>query len=146
MSHPILLDLINKNFFNYQVSQLILLLLKVGYVNFGSSLVDSRLEHKIGTPQGSILSPLFCNILFHELDFSVISLCKSVFCVWHNKNSEKWKVRSCHSNIPWKYLRHLIKSKVSKRVSGVEINKALQLIRSQNADLKEVRQPAEDEK
>ena len=145
ISHPILLGLINKKFFNYQISQVIHLLLKVGYVNFGSSLVDSRLEQKMGTPQGSILSPLFCNILLHELDSFVISLCKSVFRAQHERDSEEWKVRRRYLNTPWEDVWHLIKSKVGKRVSGKKINKALAEIRSQDAALKEVRHRAEDE-
>jgi retron-type reverse transcriptase len=40
--------------------------LKGGYVSF--NLHDSYLENRIGTPQGSILSPLFCNILLNKLD------------------------------------------------------------------------------
>ena len=53
VSHPVLLSLINKKFFNYQISQIISWLLKVGYVNFGASLVDSRLECSVlKTPQG----------------------------------------------------------------------------------------------
>jgi len=44
--------------------------LKKGYVHFGN-LCDSQLELKMGTPQGSIISPLICNILLHELDLFV---------------------------------------------------------------------------
>jgi hypothetical protein len=95
------LGLISKKIFNYKISQIILLLLKVGYVNFGSSLVDGRLEHKIGTPQGSMLSPLFCNILLHELDFFVVSLCKGVFRARHERSSEEWKVCRRYLNAPW---------------------------------------------
>ena len=145
ISHPIILSLINKKFFNYQISQIISLLLKVGYVNFGSSLVDSKLERKMGTPQGSLLSPLFCNILLHELDSFVISLCKNVFCARYERNSEEWKIRRRHLNISWEDVWHLIKSKVDKRVSGAKIYKALAEIRSQDAALKRVRHRAEDE-
>jgi group II intron reverse transcriptase/maturase len=145
ISHPILLDLINKNFFNYQISQVILLLLKVGYVNFGSSLVDSRLDQKTGTPQGSILSPFFCNILFHELDFFVMSLCKNFSRDRHEKNSEEWKIRRRYQDTSWKNVWHLIKLKVSKRVTWTKITKALTEIRSQDAVLKKVRYRSEDE-
>lgn len=53
--------------------------LKVGYLNFGALLVDSLLERKMRTLQSSRLTLLFCNILLHELDFFVISLCKDMY-------------------------------------------------------------------
>jgi retron-type reverse transcriptase len=40
---------------------------KKGYVHF-DGLCDSQLELKTRIPQGSIISPLMCNILLHELD------------------------------------------------------------------------------
>jgi hypothetical protein len=52
---------------DYWTSKLMNQFLKKGYVHFGN-LCDSRLELKIGTPQGSIISALVCNILLHELD------------------------------------------------------------------------------
>ena len=145
ISHPILLGLINKKFFNYKISQIIHLLLKVGYVNFGSSLVDSRLGQKMGTPKGSILSPLFCNILLHELDSFVVFFCKSVSRARHERDSEKWKVSRRYLNTPWEDVWYLIKSKVGKRVSGRKINKVLAEIRSQDAALKGVSHRVEDE-
>lgn len=42
-------------------------LLRVGYIHFGN-LGNSKLENEMGTPQGSILSPLMANIYLHELD------------------------------------------------------------------------------
>lgn len=144
ISHPILLGLINKKFFSYQISQVIHSLLKVGYVNFGSSLVDSKLEQKMGTPQGSILSPLFCNILLHELDSFAISLCKSVSRARHERDSEEWKVRRRYLNTFWEDIWHLIKSKVGKRVFGTKINKTLAEICSQDVALQGVRHRVED--
>jgi group II intron reverse transcriptase/maturase len=120
ISHPILLGLINKKIYNYQISQIISLLLKVGYVNFGASLVDSNLDQKIGTPQGSLLSPLLCNILLHELDSFVISLCKNIYYARHERDLEEWKIRKRYLNTPWEYVWRLIESKVDKRVSGAE--------------------------
>lgn len=48
------LDLINK-------------MTKVGYINL-QNLSDSKLEAKQGTPQGSIISPLFANIYLNMFD------------------------------------------------------------------------------
>jgi hypothetical protein len=87
-SHPILMGLITKKFHNYQVSRIIHSLLNVGYINFGATLTDSELEHSLGTPQGSLLSPLFCNILLHELDSFSISLCNKVFNAKRGISSE----------------------------------------------------------
>jgi group II intron reverse transcriptase/maturase len=145
ISHPVLLSIINKEFFNYQISQVISSLLKIGYVNFGASLIDSKLERKIGTPQGSIQSPLFCNILLHELDSFVVSLCKNVFRTRHERYLKKWKVRKHYLNTPWEDIWRLIKSKIEKRVSGEKINKVLAEIRSQNAALQKVRHRVIDE-
>jgi len=51
--------------------------MKAGYVHFGN-LVDSELENRIGTPQGSILSPLLCNILFNKFDLEMERYCELV--------------------------------------------------------------------
>jgi len=45
-------------------------LLKSGFIHF-EGLTDSKLINKLGSPQGSILSPLFCNILLHVFDLEV---------------------------------------------------------------------------
>lgn len=75
ISHSIVLSIFNEYIKDYWTSQLINKFLKKGYVHFGN-LSDSRLELKMGTPQGSIISSLICNILLHELDkfFEKISL------------------------------------------------------------------------
>jgi len=54
---------------------LLLKQLKVGYVCF-DNLHDSSLINKKGSPQGSLLSPLFCNIILHELDKFIVKICK----------------------------------------------------------------------
>jgi retron-type reverse transcriptase len=125
-SHPILMDLINKKFHNYRVSQIIYSLISVGYINFGTTLIDSELERSIGTGS-SLLSPLFCNILLHELDYFSISLCNKVFNAKRGISSGWLKVWRRYLNTPWEDVWHLIKSKVD---SAATIKKALQQIRS----------------
>jgi retron-type reverse transcriptase len=61
--------------------------MKVGYIHFGN-LSDSKLELKIGTPQGSVISPLLCNILLHELDLFMSFYIRK----YSNFNSKKRKV------------------------------------------------------
>lgn len=91
MSKQNLMSLINKNFFSYQISQIIFSLLKVGYIKFGASLVDSKLKHKKESFQGSLFSPLFCNILLHELDSFAVFYCNKVFHTRNNINLTSMK-------------------------------------------------------
>jgi len=67
--------LINNKINDYNFLILISKQLKVGYVCF-DNLHDSSLINKKGSPQGSLLSPLFCNIILHELDNFIIKICK----------------------------------------------------------------------
>jgi retron-type reverse transcriptase len=60
--------------------------LRVGYICF-DELHDSSMLNKKGSPQGSLLSPLFCNILLHELDKHVDSICRDF-------NNKRVKVNS----------------------------------------------------
>jgi RNA-directed DNA polymerase len=61
-SHSKLLYLINNKINDYHFSMLLLKQLKVGYICF-DNLHDNSLINKKGSPQGSLLSPLFCNII-----------------------------------------------------------------------------------
>jgi len=75
VNHPILLGLLSKRIKSHRTLRLIDKFLKVGYIHF-DKLIDTTLNNDLGTPQGSLLSPLFCNIMLHELDLFSISLCK----------------------------------------------------------------------
>jgi len=65
--HSLLMDELKTKIADQQMIDLIYKMLKVGYIN-PHDLSDSELEIKKGTPQGSILSPLFANILFDRFD------------------------------------------------------------------------------
>jgi retron-type reverse transcriptase len=78
ISHDKLLIAINRKIHCYKFLTLINQLLKVGYINF-ADLANSELKNLEGTPQGSLLSPLFCNILLNDLDLFIIGLCHDTF-------------------------------------------------------------------
>jgi len=63
---------------------------KAGYICF-SNLEDSSLSNKIGTPQGSILSPLICNILLDQFDNYMDQLMKKTFVARSEAVSEEYK-------------------------------------------------------
>jgi retron-type reverse transcriptase len=62
---------INQKINNFYLSRLILRQLRAGYIHM-SNFADSNLQNKIGTPQGSILSPLFANIMLNQLDNFIV--------------------------------------------------------------------------
>jgi retron-type reverse transcriptase len=64
--------------------------LKEGFIHF-ENLSDSQLTNKQGTPQGSVLSPLMCNILLHEFDVEVRRITLSINNVRNVKVSEASK-------------------------------------------------------
>ena len=65
--HVLLMNEIKVRIVDQQMIDLIHKMLKVGYINL-HNLSDSKIEMVEGTPQGSILSPLFANILFDRFD------------------------------------------------------------------------------
>jgi len=72
-----LLGLINRHLDDYWTLLTINQFLKAGFIHFGG-LIDSELESKTGTPQGSVLSPLFCNIILHEFDKQATQICSRI--------------------------------------------------------------------
>nr|YP_009710071.1 hypothetical protein [Coleochaete scutata]QFU80176.1 hypothetical protein [Coleochaete scutata] len=69
-SHPILLKILKKRISCDKTLALLKSGLEAGYMDFGK-FTSSGL---VGTPQGSIISPLLCNIYMHELDTFVMNL------------------------------------------------------------------------
>lgn len=65
MIHKIIMELLKKLIKCDRTQSLIMQALTVGYVDNKTKEIT---KSKIGTPQGSVLSPLLANIVLHELD------------------------------------------------------------------------------
>jgi retron-type reverse transcriptase len=86
ISHDILLRLLKKKIKCEKTLSLIKSDLKAGYVELGT-LHEAQI---MGTPQGSILSPLLCNIFLHELDKFIVSLKKEFEVGTKRKKSKEY--------------------------------------------------------
>lgn len=71
-------------------------------MHFGN-LCDSQLELRIGTPQGSIISSLICNILLHELDSFLEKYCLifSNFDSANKKVSKEYNATRRYKDTSW---------------------------------------------
>lgn len=137
-SHSKVLHLINKKVNDYRFSMLTRAQLRVGYVCY-DGLHDSSTLNKKGSPQGSLLSPLFCNILLHELDKYVDSICRNFNIKRVNVNSAEWNEGRRYRNTSWAPVANSIKELTGNRVSIAAISKALSQIRSQDTTLKGIK-------
>lgn len=70
INHDILLEKL-KEFCDQSTIELIRKLLKVGYVDV-HNLSDRSEYSTIGTPQGSLISPILCNLYLHSLDEYIV--------------------------------------------------------------------------
>jgi len=82
-NHEILVTLLKRRIEDQRFLNLIYKLLKTGYLETGSKSKGTFTLPKLGTPQGSVLSPMLANIYLHELDTFVMR--------WIAKNSEPRK-------------------------------------------------------
>lgn len=129
ISHPVSLSILNQYFDDYWSSNLVNRFLKKGYVHFGD-LCDSQLELKIGMPQGSIISPLICNILLHELDCFVEEYINkySNYDTRKRATSQEYLETRSHIKIDWEPAWGKVRSLVPKNVSGKYLRAALREI------------------
>lgn len=65
------------------------------------------MDEKIGVPQGSIISPLLCNILLHDFDMNMVSYCK-IISAFDSKNNKLYK-----KSLVNQYFFSLLRSKIN---------------------------------
>ena len=83
---------INKKINNFYLSRLLLKQLRAGYIHM-SNFADSKLENKLGTPQGSILSPLLANIMLNDLDNFIV---ENMIKTYDNTSTQSKWLRARH--------------------------------------------------
>lgn len=70
IQHKMLLELLSEHVDQVTV-ELVQKLIRVGYIDIHN--LNDRKEYQVeGVPQGSLLSPIFCNLVLHELDKRVV--------------------------------------------------------------------------
>jgi len=74
IQHSALMKILKEDISCTKTLKLISSSLKAGYVEFGNLHNNLPPKGEMGTPQGSILSPLLCNIYLHKLDLYVEKL------------------------------------------------------------------------
>jgi retron-type reverse transcriptase len=117
IDHDIFLKIINKKIQCQKTIKLLESALKAGYLE---SIGESIIRNVKGIPQGSILSPLLCNIYLHEMD-TYIQKQMAFFCKGTNRKINpiyKKANKKLHELNPgskeWKAARTYIRSIPSK--------------------------------
>lgn len=142
--HLLFMEEVNKRIADQQVIDLIHKMLKVGYIN-PHNLSDSKLEMAEGISQGSILSPLFANILFNRFDRWVETVLLTKFNV-PRKNSINplyTEAITKHLGTKWNDVLEVIKSNASD-VSRQKIRLSLREVRKQQAIHNKIKYYADD--
>lgn len=142
--HELLIEEMKKRITDQQIIDLICKILKVGYIN-PHDLVDSKLEMVEGTPQGSVLSPLFANIMLDRFDrwVEINLLTKFNTPRKDSINSEYAKAVNQHLGTEWNDVLKVIKLHAPD-VNRKKIRLALREVRKQQATQNKIKYYADD--
>lgn len=142
--HQLLMEEVKSKIGDQQMIDLIQKVLKVGYIN-PHNLIDSDLDKKEETPQGSLLSPLFANIFFDRLDHWIeVNLLTRYNIPRENKiNPEYTEAVQKHLGTPWNKVLEGIKE-AAPDVSRKKVRMALREVRKQQAAQNKIKYYADD--
>jgi group II intron reverse transcriptase/maturase len=144
IQHSLLMEELKTRIADLQILDLIHKMLKVGYIN-PHDLSDGKLEMEEGTPQGSILSPFFANVLFDRFDRWVETnlLIKYNILRKDSINSEYAKAVNKHFGTEWNEVLESIK-KHAPDVCRKKIRLALREVRKQQTAQNKIKYDADD--
>jgi retron-type reverse transcriptase len=142
--HSLLMEEMKTRIADQQMIDLIHKMLKVGYIN-PHDISDSKLEIEEGTPQDSILSPLFANILFDRLDrwIEINLLTKYNVPRKDSINPEYSVAVDKHLGTEWNDVLEVIKNHAPD-VNRKKIRMALNEVRKQQAAQNRIKYYADD--
>jgi hypothetical protein len=142
--HSLLMEEMKTRVADQQMIDLIHKMLKVGYIN-PHDISDRKLEIEEGTPQGSILSPLFANILFDRLDrwIEINLLTKYNVPRKDSINPEYSVAVDKHLGTEWNDVLEVIKNHAPD-VNCKKIRMALREVRKQQAAQNRIKYYADD--
>jgi group II intron reverse transcriptase/maturase len=144
VQHSLLMKELKIRVADQQILDLIQKMLKVGYIN-PHDLSDGKFEIEEGTPQGSILSPFFANILFDRFDRWVETnlLIKYNVPRKNSVNPEYTNTVIKHLGTEWNDVLESIK-KHAPDVNRKKIRLALREVRKQQAAQNKIKYYADD--
>lgn len=97
IQHAILLDIL-KEYLDQATLELANKLLKAGYVEI-QDLNDRTRIPAVGVPQGSIISPLFCNIYLNKLDVYIAQKLLPIYNKGDKRTHNKEYLRRAYLNV-----------------------------------------------
>ena len=142
--HALLIEELELKIVDQQMMDLIHKMLKVGYIN-PHDISDSKMEMNEGTPQGSIPSPLFANILFDRFDRWVETHLLTKFNTLRKDsiNPEHANAVQKHLETEWNEVLESIK-KHAPDANRKKIRLALREVRKQQAVQDKIKYYADD--
>lgn len=131
INHKVLANLLKRHFNEARFIHLYWKLVKAGYVEFDKNK-KTFVATDVGTPQGSIISPILSNLILHELDLFIEGKIKTIYKL--NEGLAPYKTNPAYHRITVRLSR--LKKKISILKADLRTNsEAIKLLRKQFSSL-----------